>query len=249
LEKELDAAHKMIDSLDQMIREKEGSASGWGADQEAEEDHSEEVKELEEKLRHLEIQFEQEKLEQNRLAKEFAATERKLAEQEELLRQAREEKPVAPTVVAEKEGGGETSSQPSRSLPHELRPAPEKGAFFRPDWDLDGLPCKSGKDVLKVWETVFNVQISIEGYPSQYCMAFLVVLRKGKQKKVYLMYRLKLNKHTLVCVPAAPPKDEKSLQKAIDEGLKFLRLSGFEMEELDREHIDGALQSYFVEKD
>ena len=135
-----------------------------------------------------------------------------------------------------------------KPLPHELRPAPNKAAFFHPDWDLEGLPCQSEEQVVRAWETVFNVQIALEGYPSQYCMAFLVVVRIEKTKKLFMLFRLKQNKHTLVCVPAATPKNEEQLQKAIDEGLSFLKKSGFEMEEMPKEYIARSLGSYFLKE-
>ena len=78
-------------------------------------------------------------------------------------------------------------------------------------------------------------------------MAFLVVLRQKKQKSIYMLYRLKLNKHTLVCVPSKTPKDEASLKKTIKEGLNFLKMSGFDMEEMSIENIDTTLKSYFLE--
>ena len=127
-----------------------------------------------------------------------------------------------------------------------MRPAPNKAASFHPDWDLEGLPCKSEKQVVRAWETVFNVQISLEGYPSQYCMAFLIVLRIDDATKLFMLFRLKQNKHTLVCVPAATPNNEEQLQKAIDEGLSFLKKSGFEMEEMPEEYISSSLGGYFL---
>ena len=60
-----------------------------------------------------------------------------------------------------------------------------------------------------------------------------------------MLYRLKKDKHTLVCVPAKTLQDEASLKKAIKEGLKFLKLSGFEMEEMAAENIDSTLSRYF----
>ena len=62
-----------------------------------------------------------------------------------------------------------------------------------------------------------------------------------------MLYRLKQDKHTLVCVPAKMTEDESSLKKAIQEGLKYLGLSGFEMQEMSVEHIDSTLGSYFLE--
>jgi len=75
-------------------------------------------------------------------------------------------------------------------------------------------------------------------------MAFLVVLQLEKEKSLYMLYRLRQTKHTLVCVPANIPADEKSLRKILDEGLKFLERSGFDMEEMTAENIDSTLTNY-----
>jgi chromosome segregation ATPase len=244
LESDLRDAHKLIDSLEQMIREIESPAGGKTKSEAPDVLKDAEVVALKEKLQALQSQLDQEVIEKKRLAKAVVVAEKLASEREAELaiKQTEAVKPAPEVLEVEK-----STSKPAKLLPHELRPAPKKGAFFRPDWDLEGLPCKSSDQVLNVWETVFNVQISLEGYPSQYCTAFLVVLRLGKKKQVYTLYRLKKNKHTLVCVPKKSPNDDKSLKKAIDEGLKFLRLSGFEMEPLSKEHIDGALGSYFLE--
>jgi hypothetical protein len=205
------------------------------------------VQELEEQLQSLEDQLEGETLVKKTLAKELAAVEKKLAEQADALAKASTVEKGRGFVETAAPDENEKRSKSSKPLPHEVRPAPQKGAFFRPDWDLQGLPCRSTGQVFKAWETVFNVQIAIEGYPSQYCMALMVVLKQGKQKKLYLLYRLKQNKHTLICVPAKRPKDEGSLQKAIKEGLDFLRKSGFEMDEMAAEHIESTLGAYCLE--
>ncbi len=162
------------------------------------------VLELEEQLKFVGAQLEEVRAEQAALAVALAAAERKFAEQQEPLPQRQEDRKARripePVVVAETVAAPRAKS--SKPLPHELRPAPKKGALFRPDWDLQGLPCQSSEQVYKAWESAFNVQISLEGYTSQYCMAFLVVLRLGKQKRLYMLYRLKQDKHTLVCVPS-----------------------------------------------
>ena len=249
LEKDLEDAHKIVDSLEQMIREREEGAGGWQTGKEELGEKEKKLKELTEQANQMKAQLEQEEIAQKRLAKELASAENKITELEDEARQLAEEldaiKSEKGRPISAEETPEPAPAEP-RKLPHELRPEPQKGAFFRPDWDLEGLPCTSSDDVLQAWETVFNVQISIEGYPSQYCMAFLVVVREGKRKKVYILYRLKMNKHTLVCVPAKTPKDEKSLKKAISEALKFLKMSGFEMDEMAPEHIESALKSYYL---
>ncbi len=249
LEKDLDGANRMIDSLEQMVRETSTSDREIVRGEESESVNGK-VQELEGQLHLLEEQFEQERIAQKSLVDELAATQKELAAQEaSFARKLIEKEDVAsrPSSAAD---ASEVSGRPAtKPLPHELRPAPKKGVLFCPDWDLEGLPCNSSEQVLKVWETVFNVQISLEGYPAQYCMAFLVLLRVGKQKKLFMLFRLKQSKHTLVSVPAKTPKDEKSLKKAIKEGLKYLKMSGFEMEELSGEHIEGSLGSYFLDVD
>jgi hypothetical protein len=245
LEKELHDAHKMINSFEKMIQET-GDSEGESAHVNSTMDESGRVKELEDRLQCLEAQLEAERIEQKRLAKELFDLEKKSVEQEvsPAGRPVEQNDKATQADVARK-----PLAKSSKPLPHELRPAPKKGAFFGPDWDLEGLPCRSTDQVLKAWETVFNVQISLEGYPSQYCTAFLVLLRLGKQKKIFMLYRLKKDKHTLVCVPVKKPKDEASLQKAIKKGLDFLRKSGFEMDEMSSEHVEKTLGGYFLEAD
>ena len=249
LDNELHESHKIIDSLEKMVRETEASGLEVNSRKASTAQDDDRVQELEARLRSVEDQLERETLVKKTLAKELASVEKKLAEQEDLLAKASTVKKGQGVVETAAPVESEKVSKSSKPLPHEVRPAPKKGAFFRPDWDLQGLPCRSTGEVFKAWETVFNVQMGIEGYPSQYCMAFMVVLKQGKQKKLYLLYRLKQNKHTLICIPAKSPKDEASLQKAIKEGLDFLRKSGFEMDEMSAEHIESTLGTYCLESD
>lgn len=255
LETELHETQKLIDSLEKMVKETEQSPAEKPSSEASAESDSQKVQELMEKLKSAENQLEQERVEHKKLAKAVTVAEKKLVDQEK--RGAEQEKKLAqaqvehkdrkiPEAVVNEEPVIQKRVKSAKPLPHELRTAPRKGAFFHPDWDLEGLPCQSSEQVFKAWETVFNVQISLEGYSSQYCMAFMVVLRLGKQKKLYMLYRLKKDKHTLVCVPAKTLKDEASLKKAIKEGLKFLKMSGFEMEEMASENIDSTLGGYFL---
>lgn len=247
LEHQLDQAHKMIDSLETMVRE---TAKGPAKQEAQSAEANQQIVKLEAKLELLSEQLDRERARQEELANAVVEAERKLAGNEA----AAQKKPlnknistaIDPDVAEETEVKKPVKS--GKPLPHEVRPAPAKGAFFHPDWDLEGLPCQSAEQVFKAWETVFNVQISLDGYPSQYCMAFLIVLRVDKVKKLYMLFRLKQSKHTLVKVPAKVPKNENDLQKAIGEGLKFLKTSGFDMQEMPVEYVDSTLGSYFLEK-
>jgi chromosome segregation ATPase len=249
LDIELQAAHKIIDSLEKMVRETEASSSEKSKKKTSTAQDDDKIKELEERLRSLQDQLEGETLVKKTLAKELASVEKKLAAQESPLAEPSTLKNGQGVIETAAPTESEKLSKSSKPLPHEVRPAPKKGAFFRPDWDLQGLPCRSTGEIFKAWETVFNVQMAIEGYPSQYCMAFMVVLKQAKQKKLYLLYRLKQTKYTLLCVPAKSPKDEASLKKAIKEGLDFLRKSGFEMDEMSAEHVESTLGAYCLESE
>lgn len=242
-------AHELIDSLEKMLRKTDQAGDGGFSVAPLPAQDNLKVLELEEKLKSVGAQLEEARTRQETLAMALATAERQVAEQKEPLPQRQEERKARripePVVVAESVAAPRAKS--TKPLPHELRPAPKKGALFHPDWDLQGLPCQSSQQVYKAWETAFNVQISLEGYPSQYCMAFLVVLCLEKQKRLYMLYRLKQAKHTLVCVPTKTPEDEAALQKTIKEGLNYLKMSGFEMAEMAVENIDSTLGSYFLE--
>lgn len=245
LELELEEAHKIIDSLEQMVSETEKASS---RDVTEKQEDNRKLLELTAEVTLLKEQIAQERARQEELAEEVAAAEQKLAERNGSTGQRSLNENVSVSVDSETaEATGDSKPAKSRKpLPHELRPAPNKKAFFHPDWDLEGLPCKSEKQVVRAWETVFNVQISLEGYPSQYCMAFLVVLQVDNVKKLFMVFRLKQSKHTLVCVPATTPVNETQLKKAIDEGLRFLKRSGFQMEKMPEEYISSSLGSYFL---
>lgn len=245
LEAELEQAHKMIDSLEKMVRESSAGQPGDAAEESAKD---KQIVKLEAKLELLAEQLEKERARQFQV-NEAAAESGKGRSSDEKPAQRGLDKKVTTSLDpnVDEVAPPQQTAKASKPLPHETRPAPAKGELFHPDWDLEGLPCKTADQVFKAWETVFNVQISLDGYPSQYCMAYLVVLRVNKVKKVYMVFHLKQNKHTLVKVPAKMPKNEKELKNTIDGALQFLKLSGFEMEQMSKEYIESTLQKYFLE--
>jgi len=194
------------------------------------------------------------------LTEKLKTTESELAAEQQLCRRYATECAEAQRRLSELESRGgmpaETGlpladkpllgSKPAtdKPLPHELRPAPKPGALFRPDWDLNVLPCSSTEQILQAWASVSNVQLSLEGYPSQYCSAYLVIVKQGKQKQLYMLFNLKGIKHILVCVPSTPPKDEASLNKLAGEGQKYLLMSGFDLEKLPAADIPKRLGHY-----
>jgi predicted nucleic acid-binding Zn-ribbon protein len=130
------------------------------------------------------------------------------------------------------------------NLPHNVRRPPSKGAFFHVNWDQQELQVPSIDAVFEAWRSVYNVQLTLEGYPSQYCSGALIVLKEGKGKQLYMMFYLKQNERLLVYEPARKPKDTKGFKKALDEARKFMMLSGIEFEKVDKAELASALKSY-----
>lgn len=236
LELELAAAGKKLAALEQRLSQAESASEGTAAD-------GAQVREqldiLTEKLKTTESELAAEQQLCRRYATECAEAQRRLSELE-----SRGGAPAETSLpLADKPLLG---SKPAtdKPLPHELRPAPKSGALFRPDWDLNALPCSSAEQILQAWASVSNVQLSLEGYPSQYCSAYMVIVKQGKQKQLYMLFNLKGIKHILVCVPSTPPKDEASLSKLAGEGEKYLLMSGFDLEKLPSADIPKRLGHY-----
>jgi hypothetical protein len=239
VEADLEEAHDLIQALQGKLKQTPPvpeAAAGKAA-------AAEEVRTLTEKLRAAEERADHAQRESQQHAAACASAERRIAVLEETLKvqAAAKLQPLTESSMA----GGKPSTD--KALPHELRPPPKPGAIFRPNWDLERLPCKSADQILQAWESVSNVQLSLEGYPSQYCAAFLVVLKQGKLKQLYILFNLKMTKHVLVCIPSKLPTDEASLNKAISEGLKYLQMSGFELDKIKPEDFEHQLGHYFTD--
>jgi hypothetical protein len=195
--------------------------------------------ELADQLRGTTAQLAEERRANQRLERAHAEAEQRCASlAAELRKPAEETTPVAT-------GNAGTAPAVAKPLPHQVRPAPRKGALFRPDWDMNGLPCRSADQVVQAWESVYNVQLSLEGYPSQYCAAFLVVIEADGRRQPYLLFSLKKSRHLLVCIPGQPPDDETTLLKLLDEAQKYLKKSGFELEKIAAADVPDTLGGYF----
>ena len=233
LEAELAEAGRKLAALEKALAGAERASAG--------DDTSEQLAVLAEKLKTVESELAAEQQLSRRYARECTEAQRRLAEMD-----SRGEVAAAAAVLPPLAEKPLLGSKPAadKPLPHEVRPAPKPGALFHPDWDLHALPCASTEQILQAWASVSNVQLSLEGYPAQYCSAYLVVIKQGKQKQLHMLFNLKGIKHILVCVPATPPKDEASLNKLIGEGQKYLLMSGFDLEKLHADDIPKRLGHY-----
>jgi len=244
LEDELGEAHKLIEALEKALKDTQNSAKDSG--REVKEAAGRQVQVLAEKLASAEAKLEEERCEGRKYSKACADAEKRIAELEQALNARGGTR--GQTGSCDDETAAVSRPPTGKPLPHELRPSPKSGVLFRPDWDLEALPCKSADQVLQAWGSASNVQLSLEGYPAQYCTAFLVVLKQGKQKQLYMVFNLKTNKHMLVCVPSKLPGDEAALNKLIGEGQKYLQMSGFELEKIPSADMDRVLGGYFLQK-
>lgn len=236
LEQALEQSDQMIAALEKALKSSRHTASP-GVEQPAE--HPLQQDALAAQLAGAQAQLQAEQQECRKLSEAYDQAVARIAE----LERDRRDGGAAglPSAAAGMPAG--TGPAKGKPLPHEVRPAPRAGARFHPDWELHGLPCQADQVVL-AWGSVSNVQLSLEGYPAQYCAAFLVVAKQGRQKRLYMLFDLKSSKHTLICVPDKPPGDEAALSRLIGEGRKYLLISGFELEEIVADEVPGLLGRY-----
>jgi predicted nucleic acid-binding Zn-ribbon protein len=204
-----------------------------------------EMAQLQRALQQAVASLEEERAARQGLEQELDEADRMIAALEKALKGSRK---ISPAVMPAESAPAVPKPAKGKPLPHEVRPAPKPGARFHPDWELSGLPCRDADQVALAWGSVANVQLSLEGYPAQYCAAFLVVLKQGRQKRLYLLFNLKSSRHTLVCVPDQPPGDEAALNKQISEARSYLQISGFELEKIASREISALLGGYFLKE-
>jgi hypothetical protein len=240
LEQALDEADRMIAALEKALKSSRTAAPAADLP----EVPPRQLEELLAKLGTVEQQLQQEQLASRRVAAAYDQALARIAELEEELGAV-----AAPGGLPSRAAAGPApaASKPAKGkpLPHEVRPAPKPGARFHPDWELSGLPCRDAEQVALAWNSVANVQLSLEGYPAQYCAAFLVVLKQGRQKRLYVLFNLKSSKHILVCVPDQAPGDEAALNKQVSEARQYLQSSGFELEKIAPGEVAALLGGYF----
>lgn len=111
------------------------------------------------------------------------------------------------------------------------RPA-VSGAFFQVDWDLAEIVYDTSADVLEVQQSVNMTQLSLEGFPNQYCTAYIVALKKRTGRQVHVAFRLATSDRVLVYSPPKPPHDQETYAWAMQEADRFLRVTGIETERL-----------------
>ena len=243
VEQALDEADRLIAALEEALKGSRQELKAVGAAASEEERHAFEGQA--EQLAALEAQLQREQAEYRKAAAAYDQAMVRIFELENELHQGDSRERQPPQASDEPR----TATKPTRAkpLPHQVHPAPRPGARFHPDWELRGLPCRSADQVVQAWGSVANVQLALEGYPSQYCAAFLVVLKQGRQKRLYLLFNLKSSRHILVCVPGQPPADEAAFSRHVNEARKYLQVSGFELEKITAQEIPTVLGRYFLE--
>jgi len=132
-------------------------------------------------------------------------------------------------------GSSSTSTSSSRTMadpPHVARRPPPAGATFGVDWDLDRVPCQKIDDVVELHQSICNAQLTLEGYPTQYCSAYIVVLKENGGRQLYMIFRLPLEDRYLVYKPVKKPTSSGELNGLIKEAHKFLQVVGVETEQI-----------------
>jgi multidrug efflux pump subunit AcrA (membrane-fusion protein) len=195
--------------------------------------------ELAEIARQAAERAEAERRERERLELEKARIERRLLERADEPRKGRRGavgRGLQPDVLPSLGGRFNTdSSGTDRPVSPPLKPTSRPsvaGAFFQVDRDLADIAYESPDDVLEVHQSVSMTQLSLEGFPNQYCTAYIIALKKGKGRQVYVAFRLAASNRVLVYVPTSLPHNQDAYARAQQEANKFLRVTGIETERL-----------------
>jgi len=134
---------------------------------------------------------------------------------------------------------------PQKPPPHVVRKPPLPGATFHVDWDLESLPCEPAA-VKQAWESIYNVTLSIEGYPHQYVGALIVLLGDKSKERLFVAFRLDNEKRNLIYRPVRKIGSDADLKKALNEAQSFLRVSGIEVETVAADQISKVLAPYLA---
>ncbi|AMV72817.1 hypothetical protein JCM30471_13320 [Desulfuromonas carbonis] len=180
-----------------------------------------------------------EKAERERRDREALLAAKTLAEERLALLQRQE--------TARKGGGAEPGKETLPRFPLQEKPAPPppsaapprrqrtavSGAPFIADLDQDGIACNPATDLLEVWQSINQTQLSLEGFPNQYASAWIIGWRRGGVPTLQVVFRLGSSQRTLVYRPAREPVGKEGWHALTRAALTFLQVAGLEMERLD----------------
>ena len=180
-----------------------------------------------------------------RLAEEKAALEQRAArlaeEAREAARQAELERQARERLEAEKKlaeqrlqtlDAGRPQLAPKRAAPPPVRRSAVPGAFFNVDWELTTVPGDPLREVIELQQSISMVQLSLEGFPGQYCAAFILGLKRGGGFTVNVVFHLTESQRLLVYVPSRPMPNQGAYRRGVQEACRFLQVVGMETEVL-----------------
>ena len=221
---------------------------------------SERIKELETELETAHHSSDEDQKEIRRLKSDNAKHIRRIEELEEQQAHASrsEDEPLRPRSrlssgrsLLSSSAGSRSSSTSAANAPHVVRRPPPAGATFGVDWDLEHLPCSSLDQVVEAYQSICNAQLTLEGYSTQYCSAYIFVLKENGGRQLYMVFNLPQEGRFLIYKPIKKPASSSEIQQLLKEAHKFLQVVGVETERIDlkpgRELPSGELQSLFAE--
>lgn len=201
---------------------------------------AERINELEAEVEEAHQSAENAQKEVHRLKSENAKNRRKIEELEDQLTHNApvHEEPVRPRSRLSSgrsllSSASSSYSKSSGDAPHVVRRPPPAGATFGVDWDLESLPCKSLDQVVELHQSICNAQLTLEGYSTQYCSAFIVILKEDSSRQLYMAFRLPQEDRFLIYKPIKKPTSNADISQLLKEAHKFLQVVGVETEKID----------------
>jgi hypothetical protein len=241
-------AEKQLRELSLALRSAEEKVSGAPAEKAevkrllaAKADAEARAEELRRALQLTREEAEFDRRERERLAAEKVLAERRL---EDLTAGMESGQEKGPGKKEEKKGLPRLNWVPGSREKQALQSGPPSGALtrssfqgasFQIDWSLPFVAYSDVEEVAEVYQSIGPSQLSLEGFSSQYCSAYVIVLKREARPKVYVAFLLSSDNRVLVYVPVREPGGSAEFKKVKEEAMQFVQLAGYM---LDRVPLD-----------
>jgi hypothetical protein len=87
----------------------------------------------------------------------------------------------------------------------------------------------AAEEIESLHQSLNMVRVTIEGFPSQNCTAFLCAVKRAGTQKVYVALYLEESNRALIYLPEKQPESAEECDRIINDGITFAETAGFMM--------------------
>lgn len=109
-------------------------------------------------------------------------------------------------------------------------------ASFSVDSSLHWIEFTSEEEVKALHQSLNTVMLTVEGFGSENCSAYLVAVEHGGTSSVFFALHLRQSNRALIYVPDMEPVTPQACAGVIEDGINFAETVGFMMDRIGMEH-------------